>query len=107
MVVAPDPGSQVWRRAARYGHVKVLVTGRDGQVAQSLNERRNDHPQLELLFAARPDTDLSIPGSIAKAIETARPDVVINAAAYTDVDRAEEEPELAWRVNADAAAEAA
>ena len=87
--------------------MKVLVTGRDGQVAQSLNERRNDHPQLELLFAARPDTDLSIPGSIAKAIETARPDVVINAAAYTDVDRAEAEPELAWRVNADAAAEAA
>lgn len=107
MVVAADPGRQLSRRAARYGLVKVLVTGRDGQVAQSLNERRNDHPHLELLFAARPDTDLSIPGSIAKAIETARPEVVINAAAYTDVDRAEDEPELAWRVNADAAAEAA
>jgi dTDP-4-dehydrorhamnose reductase len=87
--------------------VKVLVTGREGQLAQSLNERRNDHPQLELLFAARPETDLSIPGSIAKAIEAARPDVVINAAAYTDVDRAEDEPELAWRINAEAAGEAA
>jgi dTDP-4-dehydrorhamnose reductase len=106
MVVAADPG-RLRRRSPRYGLVKVLVTGRDGQVAQSLNERRNGHPQLEFLFAARPETDLAIPGSIAKAIETARPEVVINAAAYTDVDRAEDEPELAWRVNADAAAEAA
>jgi dTDP-4-dehydrorhamnose reductase len=87
--------------------VKVLVTGRDGQLAQSLNERRNDHPELQFLFVARPDTDLSIQGSIAKAIEAARPDVVINAAAYTDVDRAEDEPELAYRINAEAAGEAA
>ena len=87
--------------------MKVLVTGRDGQVAQSLNELKKDHPHLELLFAARPDTDLSISGSIAEAIETVRPEVVINAAAYTDVDRAEDEPELAWRVNAAAAGEAA
>ena len=87
--------------------MKVLVTGRDGQVAQSLSECGNGHPQLELLFAARPDADLSIPGSIAKAIAAARPDVVINAAAYTDVDRAEDEPELAYRINADGAGEAA
>ncbi len=87
--------------------MKVLVTGRDGQLAQSLNERGSDHPQLELLFAARPDTDLSIPGSVAAAIAAARPDVVINAAAYTDVDRAEDEPELAHRINADGAGEAA
>ena len=95
------------RRSARHGLVKVLVTGSEGQLAQSLNERGNDHPLLELLFAARPDTDLSIPGSVAKAIETARPDLVINAAAYTDVDRAEDEPELAFRINAEAAGEAA
>jgi dTDP-4-dehydrorhamnose reductase len=87
--------------------VKVLVTGREGQLAQSLSERGNGHPQLELLLAARPDTDLSIPGSVAKAIETARPDLVINAAAYTDVDGAEDEPELAYRINAEAAGEAA
>ena len=87
--------------------MKVLVTGRHGQLAQSLNERGSDHPQLELLFAARPDTDLSIPGSVAAAIAAARPDVVINAAAYTDVDRAEDEPEFAHRINADGAGEAA
>jgi dTDP-4-dehydrorhamnose reductase len=75
--------------------VKVLVTGREGQIAQSLNERGNGHPQLEFLFAARPETDLSIPGSVTRAIETARPDLVINAAAYTDVDGAEDESELA------------
>jgi dTDP-4-dehydrorhamnose reductase len=47
------------------------------------------------------------PGAIAKAIDQVRPDVVINAAAYTAVDRAEDEPERAFRINADAAGEAA
>lgn len=55
----------------------------------------------------RPDLDLGQPGSAAKAIEAIRPDVVINAAAYTAVDQAEDEPELAMRINAEAAGEVA
>jgi dTDP-4-dehydrorhamnose reductase len=87
--------------------VKLLVTGRQGQVARSLAERGNGYPDLELRFIGRPEVDLAEPGALARTIDRERPDVVINAAAYTDVDRAEDEPELALRVNADAAGEAA
>lgn len=75
------------------------MTGREGQVARSLAERGGRH---ELVFAARPDFDLSDSDSIARAIESARPDLVISAAAYTAVDHAEDEPELAMTINGEA-----
>ena len=84
--------------------MRILVSGREGQVARSLAERS---PAINWVFAARPDCDLTKPGSFAAAIEGARPDLVINAAAYTAVDRAEEEEALAHRINADAAGEGA
>ena len=87
--------------------MKLLVTGRHGQLARSLAERSVGRDDLELIFVGRPDVDLESPGALAEAIRAARPDVVINAAAYTDVDRAEEEPEHAFRINAEAAGEAA
>ncbi|WP_300974841.1 dTDP-4-dehydrorhamnose reductase [Sphingomonas sp. LHG3406-1] len=87
--------------------MRILVTGHDGQVARSLAERASDHSTLELIFAARPDCDLSVPGSAAAAIEAARPALVVNAAAYTAVDKAEQEPDLARRINAEAAGEIA
>ena len=107
MVVAADLGMRLPRRAARYGAVKLLVTGRNGQIARSLEEQAKSFPHLSLVFAARPEVDLARPNSLAKAIEQAEPDIVINAAAYTDVDQAEHERELAFRVNAGAAGEAA
>ena len=76
--------------------MKILVTGRDGQVAQSLAERHGGH---ELVFAGRPDLDLADPASIERAVAAVNPDLVISAAAYTAVDRAEDEPELAMAVN--------
>ena len=87
--------------------MKILVTGRHGQLAESLEERSLGGDGVELHFAARPDVDLAVSGSLAAAIAKACPDLVINAAAYTNVDRAEEEPDLAFRLNADAAGEAA
>ena len=79
--------------------MKILVTGREGQVARSLAERGSQH---ELIFAARPDFDLSDSDSVARAIESAGPDLVIAAAAYTAVDQAEDEPELAMAINGEA-----
>lgn len=76
--------------------MKVLVTGRDGQVAQSLAERHGGH---ELVFAGRPDLDLADPASIERTVAAVNPALVISAAAYTAVDKAEEEPELAMAVN--------
>lgn len=87
--------------------MKLLVTGRQGQLARSLSEAGSRRTDLRLCFAARPEVDLTQPGSVAAAIRRERPDVVVNAAAYTAVDQAEDEPDLAWRINADAAGEAA
>ena len=87
--------------------MRVLVTGREGQVARSLAERSVNHPAIELEFAGRPEVDLAVDGSAAAAIARLRPDAVINAAAYTAVDQAEDEPELAMRINAKGAREVA
>ena len=87
--------------------MRVLLTGRDGQVARSLIEKALSLPDMELIPAGRPEVDLADPGSIARVIRAVSPDLVINAAAYTTVDQAEDEPERAFRVNAEAAGEAA
>lgn len=87
--------------------MRVLVTGREGQLVRSLLERGAEVPGLELIPVSRPDLDLTVPGSGAAAVRRIAPDVVINAAAYTAVDQAEDEPELACRVNGEAAGELA
>lgn len=80
--------------------MRLLVTGRNGQVARSLAERARSHPALELLFAGRPDFELADPDSVRRTLDCARPDIVISAAAYTAVDQAEEDSETAMAVNA-------
>jgi len=87
--------------------VRILLTGREGQVARSLLERAERRPELELVPAGRPEVDLAQRGSVARVIRALSPDIVINAAAYTAVDQAEDEPDLALRLNAEAAGEAA
>ncbi|MFY0612604.1 MAG: dTDP-4-dehydrorhamnose reductase [Hyphomicrobiaceae bacterium] len=83
--------------------MKILVTGTEGQVARALAERAADRPDLDLLCMGRPDLDLARPETIERTVNEQTPDVVINAAAYTAVDRAEDEPDLAMRINGDAA----
>jgi dTDP-4-dehydrorhamnose reductase len=80
--------------------VKILVTGREGQVALSLAERAAAHPDAEVLLAGRPSLDLMKPETVRETILAARPDVVVSAAAYTAVDRAEDEPDAAFAINA-------
>lgn len=87
--------------------MRILVTGRHGQLARSLADVAKRKPELDMLFVGRPEIDLEIPGSIGEAIRASRPDLVINAAAYTEVDRAEQEADRAFRINAEAAGEAA
>lgn len=87
--------------------MKILVMGAQGQLTHSLAERAHGWPEFDLLAVGRPETNLEIAGSAGDAVGRAAPDLVINAAAYTDVDRAEEEPEKAFRINADAAGEVA
>jgi dTDP-4-dehydrorhamnose reductase len=84
--------------------VKVMVVGRSGQLARSLADSGTRH---ELITIGRPELDLEMRGSAELAIRQNVPDVVINAAAYTNVDGAEGEAELAFGINADAAGEIA
>lgn len=78
----------------------ILVCGRRGQVATDLVEAAN---VLRLPFVAlgRPDLDITDPDGIACALDGVEPTAVINAAAYTAVDRAEAEPDAAFALNRD------
>jgi dTDP-4-dehydrorhamnose reductase len=78
--------------------MRILVTGASGQVARSLLERAPAHG-VELRAIGRPELDLGDARTIATGIAGWRADAVVNAAAYTAVDRAEVEEELATRVN--------
>jgi dTDP-4-dehydrorhamnose reductase len=79
--------------------MRIVVTGREGQVVRSLLER-GAHAGKEVVALGRPELDLSgEPGAIVRAIEAAHPDVLVSAAAYTAVDKAESEPDLAFAVN--------
>jgi dTDP-4-dehydrorhamnose reductase len=87
--------------------MKILVTGRAGQLVSSLVERAQHDPDVSLVALGRPELDLERPGAAADAIADSSPDLVINAAAFTAVDAAEDDPERAFRINADAAGEIA
>lgn len=87
--------------------MRILVTGRAGQLVSSLVERAQHDPDVSLVALGRPELDLERPGAAAEAIADSSPDLVINAAAFTAVDAAEDEPERAFRINADAAGEIA
>jgi dTDP-4-dehydrorhamnose reductase len=80
--------------------VKILITGANGQLGRALVATAPDGHMLAAL--TRADMDLADADSIAAAMAAHRPDVVVNAAAYTAVDKAESEPEIAQRINADA-----
>lgn len=78
--------------------LRVLVFGRTGQVARELLRRAGPDCALEAL--GREDADLADPALCAARVAAAQADVVINAAAYTAVDRAESEEALATTINA-------
>jgi dTDP-4-dehydrorhamnose reductase len=87
--------------------MRILVTGRNGQLATSLVERAAKRPGVEVVAVGRPELDLEDAASVGPAIAAARPDMVVNAAAYTAVDKAEQEVERAFTINRDGAAAAA
>ena len=85
--------------------LRIAVTGWTGQVVCAMLERVP--VGVEVIAIRRPELDLAVPRTVAPALRAARPDVIVNAAAYTAVDQAESEPDIAMRVNGEAAGEAA
>jgi dTDP-4-dehydrorhamnose reductase len=83
--------------------MRLFVIGGEGQIARSLREIAPRRDNIVFGFGARPDVDLLRPASIAKALADFRPDLVVNPAAYTAVDKAESEPDQAFAVNRDGA----
>ena len=82
--------------------MKILLTGKNGQVGWEL--ARALEPLGEVIAFDRRGLDLAVPDQIVSVVRSVRPEVLINAAAYTAVDRAESEPDAAHAINAVAVA---
>ena len=79
---------------------KILVTGANGQLGWELAQLASSYPNYELVMVDRTVLDLSKPEAINAVLDSIAPDAIINPAAYTAVDKAETEKELAYTVNA-------
>jgi dTDP-4-dehydrorhamnose reductase len=80
--------------------MKILLTGKDGQVGFALHKKLVSVG--EVIATNRNELNLENPDATRAFIEKIKPDIIINAAAYTDVDKAEAEIELARKVNTEA-----
>jgi len=86
---------------------RVLVTGGNGQLGQTLSklsEAKGQSAKLTINILDRAELDITDPAAIDTRLNDLRPDVIINAAAYTQVDKAETEEDKAYLVNATGAA---
>ena len=82
--------------------MKVLITGAGGQVGWEL--QRTVSTDIEITALHRVELDIADQAAVMSVIKELQPDLVINAAAYTAVDKAEEEVDRAYKVNVDGAA---
>jgi dTDP-4-dehydrorhamnose reductase len=78
--------------------MRIAVTGRLGQVACALSEA-GPALNVEVINLGRPQLDLLVPETVEPVLKASAPDIVVNAAAYTAVDQAEQEPGIASAVN--------
>ena len=86
--------------------MRILVTGKNGQLGRSIHKLVNTNTKIdnnqgsnEFIFVGREELDLSNENNIARYFEDNAFDIVINCAAYTQVDKAEQEAELANQIN--------
>jgi len=77
--------------------MRILLLGKHGQLGWELH--RTLQPLGEVIALDYPEIDLTSPDSIRATVQKSQSELIINAAAYTDVDRAESEPEIAMAVN--------
>ena len=80
--------------------MKILVTGANGQVGHCLQQQLSES-NWEFVALTRAELDISDAKAVETAVQQIQPDVIINAAAYTAVDKAEQERDLAYAINRD------
>ena len=83
--------------------MRLYVVGTEGQVARALREAAIECPDMTFGCGGRTELDIRYPELVEKALAAFSPDLVINPAAYTAVDRAESESDLAFAINRDGA----
>jgi dTDP-4-dehydrorhamnose reductase len=83
--------------------MRLYVLGAEGQIARSLREAAASSCDIQIGCGSRPNVDILRADLVEKAIVDFSPSIVINPAAYTAVDQAEAEPDLAFAVNRDGA----
>jgi dTDP-4-dehydrorhamnose reductase len=81
--------------------MRLLIAGAQGQLARAMIELAPVADAVTAFAVGRPALDLTAPASVLSALADFKPDVIVNAAAYTAVDRAEQEPEAAMALNAE------
>ena len=81
---------------------KILVTGANGQLGKELRQLEGNYPEIEFIFLTREDMPIHHPEMVSGAFDAYQPAACINCAAYTAVDRAESERDLAFQINAEA-----
>ena len=81
--------------------MRLLVAGAQGQLARAMIELAPSAADITAFALGRPALDLTAPASVLKTLADFKPDVIVNAAAYTAVDKAESEPDAAMALNAD------
>ena len=79
--------------------MKILVTGANGQLGRSMRKISGDYPQHEFLFTDMPEMDITEKAGIEDFLREKGVQAIVNCAAYTAVDRAETEIELAEKIN--------
>jgi len=84
--------------------MRIYVIGNEGQIARSLRDLASQNIDIEIRCSSRPHVDVLRPESVERALNQYSPDVVVNPAAYTAVDRAETDSNLAFSINRDGAA---
>lgn len=80
---------------------RVLVTGANGQLGQSIQNIASDYPEIDFVFKSSKDMDITNVQEVIEVFENGRYRYCVNCAAYTNVERAESEQEKAFFINAE------
>ena len=82
--------------------MKILITGANGQLGKCIEKQSKMYPEIEFLFESSHTLDITSEKDVSDFFNTYQPDFCVNCAAYTNVEKAENDQKLAFKVNSDA-----